>query len=543
LILEPALVRRELVVEVLRTKRAFFLVLLAVLFSSGVALLAWPRRLQPVGMGIENVVSVLLFLETQLTAAILIIPAFTAGAIAGERERGTYEVLHSSLLSPRAIVLSKALAPTAFVIILLAAAAPMACSLYLVGGVAFRSFIQAYAVTLSSIVLSGLICLHASMLSGRTAGAVVRGMAGIILWNGGLFFVAVLVTGLLYHVETTPPSWFPLLFFLSPHAAMAVGIVGVGRFGAGTFTFDPWLGSVVYSSVLSAIYLALILIPVHGSEVRPSGGRFHSLSRGRLGLKRRSLLTRLLSRLGETGRPWNPVFLKEIRSEFFGRGVYRTCTFWGPLLLFAWIAAEAGDWGRSMHMIYKGALLLGVLIVPAIGASAVPREIEQGNIDFLRGTLLGLRAVFRGKLLAALYAVSGIVLAAFFSCLPALFSVPGPFLHSVGVLVVALFTTASISLSVSAFSRKTLTALVGSYGLVLLWLAGWPILLFLLRSDWSVLAASNPFGALDSLREPSFGRSSPFGSILGFHLIHIGASIILVVWGGSRLETSRSRDP
>ena len=530
------LIKRELVVEVLRTKRAFFLVLLAVFFSSGVTLLAWPRRLQPAGMGMENVLSVFLFLETQLTAAILIIPAFTAGAIAGERERGTYEVLHSSLISPRAIVFSKALASTAFVFILLAATAPITCALYLVGGVAFESFLRSYAVTVASIVLSGLICLHASMRSGRTARAAVLGVASIMLWNGGLFFVTMLVTALIYHVETTPPAWLPYLFFLSPHAAMGVGILGTIRIGGGVFTFDPWLGSVIYSSVLSAMYLGLLLVRAGGPEARPSAG-------GWLGLKRRSLLTNVLLKLGEAGAPWNPVFLKEIRSEFFGRAVYRSCAFLGPLLLFAWIAAQSRSWNDCLHAIYKIAVVLGVLIVPAIGASALPREFEQGNIDFLRGTLLGLRAVFRGKLLAALYSVSGIFLAAFVGCLPALFSMPGAYLLSSAVLLVTLFTTASISLAVSALSRRTLTALVGSYSLVLIWLAGWPLLIFLTRSDPDVLAASSPFGALEVLRDRSFGRASPFGSIVGFHFIHVGASVLLFVWGGARLQTSRSRDP
>jgi ABC-type transport system involved in multi-copper enzyme maturation permease subunit len=427
LILEPALVRRELVVEVLRTKRAFFLVLLAVLFSIGMTLLAWPRHLQPAGMGMENVFSVVLFFETQLTAAILIIPAFTAGAIAGERERGTYELLHATLLSPRAIVFSKALASTGFVFILLAAAAPVACALYLVGGVAFPSFLQGYAVTLASVIQCGLICLNASKRSERTARAVIRGVAGIIFWNGGLFFLAFLVTGVLYGSRSGPPIWFPLLFSLSPHAATGATILGFGVFGRTSMPVEPWLGSVLYSMSISTLYLALVLLPSRVSETAESGdGSGRRTLRSRL--KRRSLPTRLLLAIGERV-PWNPVFLKEVRSEFFGRTIYRSLAFWGSLVLFIWIAAMNSRWEDAIYTVFTVATVLIVLIAPAVAASAFPREIEQGNIDFLRGTLLGFWAILAGKLLAAVYAVSGIVLAAGLACVPGFFE-PGLSVHA-----------------------------------------------------------------------------------------------------------------
>ena len=545
--LELPLVKRELVVEVLRTKRAFFLVLIALVFSIGMTLLAWPRHLGPAGMGMENVFSVVLFLETQLTAAILIIPAFTAGAIAGERERGTYELLHATLLSPRAIVLSKALASTGFVFILLAAAAPVACALYLVGGVAFQSFLQGYAVTLASVVLSGLICLHASMRSGRTAGAVVRGVAGIIFWNGGLFFLGFLITAALHAGRSGSPSWFPFLFNLSPHAATAATILGFGAFSRTSLPVEPWLGSVLYSTALSTFYLALVLLPSRLRETVESRGGTAGKRTLRARLKRRSLPTRLLLAIGEKGAPWNPVFLKEIRSEFFGRTIYRSLAFWGSLVLFIWIAALNSLWEPALYTVFTVAMVLTILVAPAVSASAFPREIEQGNIDFLRSTLLGLRSVLWGKLLAAIYSVSGIVLAAVLACSPAFFRLPGTSLHALGVLATALLATISISLLASALSRKTLTALVGAYGLLLVWLAGWPIFLVFASMggagrdlfDW--LMVTSPFGAMYALETPPF--EDPFAKILVFHALHLGASVFLLVLAGSYLETSRSRDP
>src|SRR5262249_29286817 len=94
-----ALIRRELI-GLLRTPRAFWLLVVIVGFSGLLPIFNWPtngsfkRAFSPTPLLLT------FFLNVQLTLALLVIPAFTAGAISGERERGTYDLLYSTLLSP-----------------------------------------------------------------------------------------------------------------------------------------------------------------------------------------------------------------------------------------------------------------------------------------------------------------------------------------------------------------------------------------------------------------------------------------------------------
>ena len=533
--------------EVLRTKRAFVLVVLAVGFSCAMTLLAWPHGHPSAGWAQQNVFTVILFLETQLTAAILIIPAFTAGAISGERERGTYELLHATLLSPRAIVFSKALASIGFVLILLAAAAPMACSLYLLGGVSFSTMLECYAVTFASVILSGWICLSASMRSERTSGAVVRGMGWIIFWNGLVFVIAFLIAGL-----TTgggrPPGWLSYLFTLSPHAAIFWSVAQPTLGAAPLFVLEPWVGSVAYSMLLSALILAFLLLRARVPDAPESAGDGAGRLRGCLRrLKRRSFLTRLVLLLGDEGAPGlrNPVFLKEIRSEFFGRTVYRSCIFWGCLAVFISFAANMRRWEEAVLAVFAAALVFASLLAPATAASAFTREIEQGNIDFLRGTLLGFPAILRGKLLASLYSVSGIALAALVCCFPSIFAVPVTCAHALSVLLVAMLTTVAIALFASAIRRRTLTALVGAYALLLLWLVVWPAFLALNNIDSIeyVLIATSPFGALFALEGPPNPLPAEhITALVIFHVAHVGASLVLFILAGTYLALTRDRD-
>ena len=53
--------------------------------------------------------------------ALLVVPAFTAGAVAGERERHTFELLYTTPLSPFSIVAGKVIASTGYLLLLLVA--------------------------------------------------------------------------------------------------------------------------------------------------------------------------------------------------------------------------------------------------------------------------------------------------------------------------------------------------------------------------------------------------------------------------------------
>ena len=76
-----------------------------------------------------GIVGIELFLVT------FIAPAFTAGAISGERERQTYDLLKTTLLPARALIVGKMTSALSYVFLLLLAAIPLQSIAFLFGGV------------------------------------------------------------------------------------------------------------------------------------------------------------------------------------------------------------------------------------------------------------------------------------------------------------------------------------------------------------------------------------------------------------------------
>jgi ABC-type transport system involved in multi-copper enzyme maturation permease subunit len=560
------LIRKE-VVAVLRTKRAFWLLIFTVGLSSLFSLLVWPSHERYWMGGMETVISTIIFLMTQLTAALLIIPAFAAGAISGEREQGTYELLHATLLAPSSIVTSKVLAAAGYVLLLLLASVPAVTVLHLLGGVTVEGILKCHVITFSAVVMSALVCLWASMTSERTSRAVLKGVVGVVFWNGGLLFLVGLVMAIF---ELEPRRWSEAIFHvfiaLSPHMAVMIQLSGesdlLGGFPARNLAEHAWLAHLAGTSLLSALYFLLLLRRARSpGAASPLAERLAArAARTRRWRPRRPILARVLLGLGAGGGPFgNPVFQKEIRSEFFGRPWYRRTVFAAcALIFFGLMAAQSGpryyDLSGAAGGITGVALFLVAVLSPGVAASAFPREIEQGNIDFLRGTLLPLRTALRGKFLASLYATFGIIAAAFLGIAASVIAAASAnfrprgdrddwfipmVLIPAGVLAMTWVFVTAVATLASVLSRRTLGALVGSYAILVAWFAVLPLVWLVATGGkgYEVLIVTHPVGALVSVLD-----SSKEESVLGFFLLHAGLSIGLWFVSGLAVERLRERD-
>jgi ABC-2 type transport system permease protein len=88
-------------------------------------------------------------------------PAFTAGAITGEKERQTYELLQTTLLSPRWFVLGKLMSALSYILLLTIASIPLQSIAFLLGGLSFTELVVGQlllAVTAVAFALYGLYC-------------------------------------------------------------------------------------------------------------------------------------------------------------------------------------------------------------------------------------------------------------------------------------------------------------------------------------------------------------------------------------------------
>lgn len=97
-----------------------------------------------------------------------ITPAFTAGAISGERERQTYDLLRTTLLPESKLVIGKLFASLAYIFLLLLAAIPLQSIAFLFGGVDLPEILISLVVLLATSILLGTVGVYFSILRRRT---------------------------------------------------------------------------------------------------------------------------------------------------------------------------------------------------------------------------------------------------------------------------------------------------------------------------------------------------------------------------------------
>jgi ABC-type transport system involved in multi-copper enzyme maturation permease subunit len=189
--LENPVLQRELLVN-LRMGRSFVLLLVFQLCLAAVVYLAWPTdnvRLDLTGSGGATRSLVDLFFLGQYLLASLMAPSFAAGAIAGEKERGTYEMLLASPVRPESIVLGKLVAALTHLAILIFASLPIVMLCLPLGGVSFYEVLAAYLVLFCSVITFGMISLACgSFFPGTSSSLVVSYLLILPLAMGVVLF-------------------------------------------------------------------------------------------------------------------------------------------------------------------------------------------------------------------------------------------------------------------------------------------------------------------------------------------------------------------
>ncbi len=103
----------------------------------------------------------------------LMVPSFAAGAITGEKERQTYEMLLASPMRPEAIVIGKLAAALCHLAVLVFASLPIVMLCLPLGGVSPYEVMATYLAMAASVITFGMICLAASSYFTRTLAALV----------------------------------------------------------------------------------------------------------------------------------------------------------------------------------------------------------------------------------------------------------------------------------------------------------------------------------------------------------------------------------
>jgi len=207
-----------------------------------------------------------------------IAPAFTAGAITGERERQTFDLLRTTLLKPASFVRGKLLSSMLYVLLLLLAAVPLQSIAFFFGGVAETEVILSFVILITTALLFSTVGIYFSARSQRTLSASVLTYASVAVFTlvlpimiGGL---ALMLGFSINNVQSSTPQ-IALLYLLgaviciNPAAtALLTQYVLLNQQTIGTFSYtlsggetitliSPWIPFTVLYVGLTVIFFTL----------------------------------------------------------------------------------------------------------------------------------------------------------------------------------------------------------------------------------------------------------------------------------------------
>lgn len=208
-------------------------------------------------------------------------PSLTAGAIVGEKERQTYDLLMASLLSPWQIVTGKLISAIAFALLLIMASLPLAGFALIFGGVTAQELLIGVVGLLVTAVSYAAIGLFWSTVMRSTLGATVTAQGtviAILLLVPFLFFVISTLVGA-FNGAPTPLYVYTMGLFLCLHPFIALGITATSlETGAGIWLWSvpssvgdltvpsPWLVYTGLALLITGVALASAIHRIKPSE-------------------------------------------------------------------------------------------------------------------------------------------------------------------------------------------------------------------------------------------------------------------------------------
>jgi len=132
-------------------------------------------------------------LLVELLILMLIIPAFSAGAVTSERDRQTLIPLQVTLVGPIGIFMGKVAASAGFVLLMMIASAPVLAVPFILGGLSLSTIVASLAALLLIGVLLASIGVACSCIFRKTQTATLAAYASVLaLVLGSLFATAAL---------------------------------------------------------------------------------------------------------------------------------------------------------------------------------------------------------------------------------------------------------------------------------------------------------------------------------------------------------------
>jgi ABC-type transport system involved in multi-copper enzyme maturation permease subunit len=520
----------------LRLPRAFVLLFAYIALLGVVVFLAWPQE-QKLDFARPEAAKRLvnLFFLGQYLLASLMAPSFAAGAISGEKERDSYEMLLASPIKPGAIVLGKLFATLSHLGILIFCSLPIVMLCLPLGGVSALEVFAAYIAMMSMVALFGMISLWASSYFQRTSASLLVSY---------LLILPLALVGVL--------AWMAL-----------------GQLGGARVTIASTVVPIACASIGGLLWFDISRRLLYPADLG-SGGKdvvdLEGEARGAVGLyiKRDEFPDKLFAPPKRTTfieDGVNPIYDKEMRSEIFAQGtlmlrmvIQISMGLALPIMAVClYIAPAYAPW----YIAYV--ILFNMLVGPVFSAGSVCNERERQTLDLLLTTLITPWQMLWGKLLSGLRV--SVVLTSFLLW-PVLLAcaMPLAYWHNLGtvagyLLVVALacMTTALTALFCSTVLRTTSSSLITTYVIILTMFVV-PLAARYFSETFfrdtpgaqvvRVVSSVSPFAAVFSLpldmsiedRDPSAAKSQSIGDLpifyghIGWSVLYNVTLLLLIMW-------------
>jgi ABC-2 type transport system permease protein len=150
------------------------------------------------GAAIGQTMGQALFYSTYMLLLLLVIflsPGFTAGTLSGERERKTLDLLITTLLPTRSLVLGKLASALAYIVLVILAALPIQSLAMMFGGVILSEMLVGTLILLVTALIAGSVGMFISSLMRSSIASTVLTYATILLFTIGLPMLLSMVAG------------------------------------------------------------------------------------------------------------------------------------------------------------------------------------------------------------------------------------------------------------------------------------------------------------------------------------------------------------
>ncbi len=462
-LVENPVLQRELLTN-LRANRGFVLMLVYQMALASVLLVAYPSG-QRVDLSTDSSAALQLvdfFFLGQYILASLMAPTFAAGAISGEKERKTYEMLLASPLHPWAIVIGKMVASLTHLAVLIIASLPIIMLALPLGGVSIWEVLAAYLWLVISVILFGSIGLACSCGFRRTASSLVVAYLIILplVILGAMFWRGLASAG---NVRLN------LIVFVLPPIYLTISAL-LCQWTARRLLYPPDVGS-------------------EGKDVID----LEEESRNAVGMiiQRDQFPDRLFAPPRRTALmrdDANPVYDKEIHAELFSQGtlMLRLVIQISMLLAIPLMAFFLFIWPEYSPWYISYVLVFNILVAPVFSSGSLTSERERQTLELLLTTQLKPWQIIWGKLLAGFrvsYVLTMFLMWPMVLAFVLGFTVYGSNWMAVIaffaiVFVAAVFNSVSAMLC-SALSKKTSVAMLASYSILI-------VIYFLPAAAWYI---------------------------------------------------------